>query len=77
MLLFAVVRAIEIIGKAAGRISGEARAAARNVPWSAVVGMRNRLVHAYFDMDREVVWKTVTGELPQLVSALEKARAAK
>lgn len=70
MLLFAVVRAIEIIGEAAGRISMETREAIQEIPWSAIISMRNRLIHGYFDIDTEVVWKTVTEELPILLSQL-------
>lgn len=66
MLLFALVRAIEIIGEAASRVSPEARARFPTVPWPAVVAMRNRLVHAYFDIDRRILWKTATEEIPQL-----------
>jgi uncharacterized protein with HEPN domain len=77
MLLFAVVRAVEIIGEAASRLSAEAREALSDVPWSALIGMRNRLVHAYFNVDRELVWKTVTEELPRLMTALDKRRADK
>lgn len=77
MLLFAVVRAVEIVGEAASRVSGEGREAMPNVPWPAVIGMRNRLVHAYFDIDKEVVWKTVTEELPPLLTALEAALEGK
>lgn len=69
--LFAVIRCVEIIGEAAGRISEATRAAAPDIPWSAIVGMRNRLVHAYFDVDVDVVWKTVTVELPALRSRLQ------
>jgi uncharacterized protein with HEPN domain len=68
--LFAVIRCIEIIGEAATRISETTRTAAPDIPWSAIVGMRNRLVHAYFDVDTDVVWKTTTIELPALRSQL-------
>lgn len=67
MLLFAVVRAIEVIGEAASRVSDETRAANPAIPWSAIVGMRNRLVHGYFDIDTEIVWKTATGEIADLL----------
>lgn len=71
MLLFAVVRAVEIVGEAATRVSIEARASAPGIPWAAIVGMRNRVVHAYFSIDRDIVWNTVTRELPQLLQALQ------
>lgn len=70
MLLFALVRAIEIVGEAASRITLETRSAAPAVPWTAIIGMRNRLVHAYFDIDRDILWKTVTEEIPPLVVLL-------
>jgi uncharacterized protein with HEPN domain len=70
MPLFALVRAMEIIGEAASRISAETRAANPAVPWASIVAMRNRLIHAYFDIDRNIVWKTVTEELPPLLSLL-------
>ena len=70
MLLFAVVRAIEIIGEAAGRVSIETRETMPEIPWGAIIAMRNRLIHGYFDIDTEVVWKTVTEELPALLGQL-------
>lgn len=75
MLLFAVVRAIEIVGEAATRMSIEARDATPGVPWAAIVGMRHRIVHAYFSIDRDIVWNTVTLELPQLLPVLQAALA--
>lgn len=67
MLLFALVRAIEIIGEAAGKVSPEAQAELAQVPWPALIGMRNRLIHAYFDVDRDILWATVTVSLPDLL----------
>lgn len=71
MLLFAVVRAIEIIGEAASKISPETRAAHGAIPWPAIVGMRNRLVHAYFDIDTDIVWVAVMEEIPGLLAKLQ------
>ena len=73
MLLFAVVRALEIVGEAATRVSAETRNSSAEIPWPAIIGMRNRMVHAYFSVDREVVWKTVASELPPLLAALQTA----
>ena len=75
MLLFAVVRAIEIVGEAAVGIGPEARAVAPDVPWTAIVGMRNRLIHGYFDIDADIIWKTVTVELPALLPLLRRLLA--
>ncbi len=69
-LLFAIVRAIEVAGEAAARISSESRALAPDVPWRSLVSMRNRLIHGYFDIDRSIVWKTAREELPALLPAL-------
>ncbi len=75
MLLFAVIRAIEIIGEAAGKISRDTQLAHPTIPWSAIVGMRNRLIHGYFDIDTDIVWSTVSREIPTLLSRL-RAMAA-
>ncbi|MEO7273271.1 MAG: DUF86 domain-containing protein [Vicinamibacterales bacterium] len=72
MLLFAVVRAVEVLGEAAARTSPETRAEAPDVPWSAIVGMRNRLIHGYFDVDADIVWQTATAELPDLLPRLKR-----
>ncbi len=70
MLSFALVRAVEVIGEAASKVSQQTRTANKQVPWPAIVAMRNRLIHAYFDIDRDVLWKTVTQEIPSLLTAL-------
>ena len=70
MLLFAVVRAVEVLGEAASRVSLETREHYPNLPWRAAASMRNRLIHGYFDIDRDILWATVTVELPALVEAL-------
>jgi uncharacterized protein with HEPN domain len=70
LLAFAIVRAIEIVGEAAGKVSTATRESAPGIPWPLIVSMRNRLIHAYFDVDHEFVWKTATEELPQLLPKL-------
>jgi uncharacterized protein with HEPN domain len=70
MLLFALVRAIEVLGEAASRISEETRATHAGIPWQAIIGMRNRLIHAYFEINTEIVWQTVTQEIPALLPQL-------
>jgi uncharacterized protein with HEPN domain len=76
MLLLALVKEIEIIGEAAGKISLEARSEARGIPWAAITAMRNRLTHAYFDWNREVIWSTLTSNLPELIVQLEELLSA-
>ena len=67
----AVVKALEIISEAAGRISEEAQKAHPEIPWGEIIGMRNRLVHRYFEVDGEKVWDTVHHDLPPLIAMIE------
>jgi len=68
-LRFAVVQAVQIIGEAASRISPETRSIIP-LPWVDIMYMRNRLVHAYFDIDPDVVWRTVADDIPELLRVL-------
>jgi uncharacterized protein with HEPN domain len=72
MLVLALVKEIEIVGEAASQISQEAREQMPSIPWPDIVGMRHRLVHAYFDINLEILWQTVQGDLPPLVVELER-----
>jgi len=72
MFVLALVKCIEIIGEAATKVGPETRKAYPQVPWPAVVTMRHRLIHAYYDMDLDRVWDTVTEDLPPLIAALQK-----
>ena len=56
MLQFALVRAIEIVGEAVNKVSDETRSTNTGIPWKAIIGRRNRLVHAYFEVDAEILW---------------------
>jgi uncharacterized protein with HEPN domain len=71
MLLFALVRAVEIAGEAASQVTAETRAQLPDLPWNSMVGMRNRLVHAYFDINRDILWTTVTEASPPLIERLK------
>ncbi|MFZ4676864.1 MAG: DUF86 domain-containing protein [Nodosilinea sp.] len=71
MLLLAVVKAIEIVGEAAAKITKERQADIPQIPWSQIISMRNRLTHAYFDIDTDVVWQTIIEDLPELIRELE------
>ncbi|MDD4254234.1 MAG: DUF86 domain-containing protein [Methanofollis sp.] len=76
MLGFAVVRLLEIIGEAAKLVSPDLREKHPEIPWSAMVGMRNRLIHGYFDVNYDVVWDTVKSDLPPMIDNLERLLAA-
>lgn len=70
MLCMALTRAVEIVGEAAAQVSEAGRQQLPQMPWPQMVGMRNRLVHAYFDVNRDVLWDTVQIALPPLVREL-------
>lgn len=76
MLCLAVARLVKIIGEAAGRISAETRAELKDVPWAPIIGMRNRLIHAYFDIDRDILWNTVELAIPELLMELQARLAS-
>jgi uncharacterized protein with HEPN domain len=57
--------------EAAAKVSTETRATYPAIPWADIVGMRNRLIHGYFDIDLDLVWNTVTGDLDPLLRQLE------
>lgn len=71
MFALALVKCIEIVGEAAAGLGPEMRERYPGIPWADVVGMRNRLVHAYFEIDMDRVWDTITDDLPRLVTQLE------
>lgn len=72
LLALALMKCIEIVGEAAANLSTAGRDALPTVPWKSILGMRNRLVHAYFEIDLDVVWYTTTVSLPQLIQILER-----
>lgn len=69
---FAVVRALEIIGEAAKRIPQEIRDKSPETPWRSMSGIRDKLIHDYISVNLEIVWKTVTEDLPTLVPQIER-----
>ncbi len=70
MLVMAIVHAVQVVGEAAFNVSEDTRQLLPDVPWTSIVGMRHRLVHAYFDVDAAVVWSTVREDLEPLVTRL-------
>jgi uncharacterized protein with HEPN domain len=72
-LVLALIKSIEIIGEAANRITEECHEnLSQQIPWPNIIGMRNRLIHAYFDINLDILWKTVTEDIPHLIDNLEK-----
>ena len=72
MLVLSLVKAVEIIGEAAYRTKENTRREFPEIPWEDIIGMRHRLVHAYFDINLDILWKTVHEDLPMLKSLLQR-----
>ncbi len=72
MLTLALIKCLEIVGEAASKVSEDTQESLREIPWSHIVGMRNRLIHAYFDINLDILWQTLVGDLPPLIEAHEK-----
>lgn len=75
-LSLAVQRLLEILGEAAKKVTKETRAQASDIKWRKISGMRDKLSHAYSEVDLDIVWATVSDELPPLVVAIEALLAA-
>jgi len=75
MLAMALTRCLEILGEAASKISPELCGRFPAIPFPKIISMRNRLIHAYFDVNLDIVWTTVCDDLPTLLRALDEAFA--
>jgi uncharacterized protein with HEPN domain len=71
--LNAVVRSIEVIGEASKNIPPAIKEKNKSLPWRQMAGMRDKLIHAYFGVDKEILWKATTEEIPLLKKAIAKA----
>lgn len=71
LLTLALTKLVEIVGEAAKQVSEDVREEHPQVPWSAAARMRDRLIHHYFDVNLDVLWRTVAEELPPLVAEIE------
>lgn len=77
MLNLSLVRLLEIVGEAARGLPQEFREGHSAIPWKQIAGMRDRLIHGYFDVNLDIVWQTVTQELPKLIVQLETITSPK
>ena len=71
MLELALTRLVEIVGEAAKSVSQATRDAHPEVPWRQITGTRDRLVHGYYDVNRDILWDIVAHDLPALIPQLE------
>lgn len=67
----AVLRNLEIVGEAAKRIPIEVRQQMAQIEWSKIAGMRDWLAHAYFHVNKDIVWDVVANKLPELETAVQ------
>jgi len=72
LLVLGLIKAVEIIGEAASKVSKEYQAAHAQIPWAAIIAMRNILIHDYFGIDLDEVWSTIQNDLPPLIAELEE-----
>lgn len=79
--VFATVRAFEIIGEAASKLPSDIVSKFSDIPWKKIVGMRNILIHEYFGVDTEAIWKSIIEDLPKLrpviIKVLEETKVRK
>ena len=72
---YAVIRCLEVIGEAVKRIPEDFRQSHPGIPWKAMAGMRDRLIHGYDVVDNEIVWVTVKGTIPGILDKITKLSA--
>jgi uncharacterized protein with HEPN domain len=71
VLFWALVAQVTILGESAARVTADGRDRLPAIPWSAMVGMRNQLIHGYWSIDRDELWRTVSVDIPALISQLD------
>ena len=71
MLRDSMIRQLEIIGEAAGRLSETLRGRYSDIPWADIVGMRHRLIHGYFNVNLDLVWEAAVRDVPELRRTLD------
>lgn len=70
--VYAVVRAIEIIGEAAKNIPQTVKEKHPKIPWKDMAAMRDKVIHEYFGVDKQVVWETIKHDIPNIKSPIKK-----
>lgn len=71
MFVLAILKNLEIIGEAASRVSPAGREVIPVIPWDDIIGMRNRLIHGYFDVNLDIVWETISHDVPHLLAHID------
>lgn len=73
LLELALIRLLEVIGEAAARVKRETRDQYPEIPWSQIIGLRNRLIQAYDAVDMAIIWNIIVADTPQLIESIEGA----
>lgn len=76
MLTFALLYALQTVGEAANNVRQDTRDELPQIPWPVIIGMRHRLVHAYADIDHDILWTTATEAAPKLLAQVNSALAS-
>jgi uncharacterized protein with HEPN domain len=71
LLALALIKLIEIFGEAASKITRETKSQSMEIPWADIIAMRNRLIHGYFDVNLDIIWRTVNEEMPPIARQIE------
>ena len=74
ILILALIKEIEIMGEAASRLSAETKEKFSSIEWRDMIGMRNRLIHDYDEVDLGILWDTITNDIPQIIKELEDTK---
>ncbi len=70
--VFAVIRALEIIGEAVKNIPATFKNRHKQIPWKRMAGMRDKLIHEYFGVDKEVLWRTIKEDIPNITPVMHQ-----
>ena len=70
VLFWALVAQVAMLGEAASRVSEERQALLPEIPWREIVGMRNQLIHGYWSIDPDELWRTIERDIPRLIGSL-------
>ena len=71
----AIIRNLEIVGEASRKLSEDIKQKCHNIPWKAISGTRNRLIHGYFGVNIDIVWEIATVDIPDLKKEIEKMKS--
>ena len=69
----AVMRELEVLGEAAGRVSADFARAHPEIPWQEITGLRHKLIHDYFEVDLDIVWRTASVDVPEVLPLIRAA----